>query len=95
MLFIFLLFGILGVQQFKGVFYQRCRETPYPINDTVTGLAAHWPIDYEVERLCTIDGSGSFQCPKNKEPGNEGLEFCGSIRPDWPSIPFETEDTIN
>lgn len=30
MFFIFLLFGILGVQQFKGVLYQRCRVDPEP-----------------------------------------------------------------
>jgi hypothetical protein len=93
MLFIFLLFGILGVQQFKGIFYQRCRLTDKPI--MVDGIATKWEIDEDVERLCTIDGSGAFTCPRNKLPGNEGKEFCGSIRPDWPTIPFDSEDTIN
>ena len=95
MLFIFLLFGILGVQQFKGVFYQRCRMTDTPIIDPITKKATHWEIDGDVERLCTIDGSGAYTCPRNKLPGHEGKEFCGSIRPNWPDIPFSSEETIN
>jgi hypothetical protein len=31
MFFIFILFGILGVQQFKGMTYQRCRLTEKPV----------------------------------------------------------------
>ena len=33
MFFIFLLFGILGVQQFPGTMYQRCRLTEEPLAD--------------------------------------------------------------
>ena len=39
MLFIFLLFGILGVQQFGGSTYQRCRFTELPNEDGT------WPYD--------------------------------------------------
>jgi hypothetical protein len=32
-------FNILGVQQFGGVLYQRCRYTPEPSRDPKTGLS--------------------------------------------------------
>jgi len=53
MVFIFLLFGILGVSQFGGAFYQRCRLTLEPVNGV-------WPFDKEVDRLCSLDGSGLY-----------------------------------
>ena len=46
MLFIFLLFGILGVQQFEGTMYQRCRLTEFPLEDGT------WPIDETIQTLC-------------------------------------------
>ena len=62
MTFIFILFAIMGVRLFKGVLYQRCRTTPEPIRDPLT-QKLHWPIAEDVDRLCTLDGSGNFQCP--------------------------------
>jgi hypothetical protein len=63
LIFIFIMFGILGVQQFVGAFYYRCRETVAPLPDGT------WPISPDVERLCSADGSGSFNCPVGT--------FCG------------------
>ena len=86
MTFIFILLGILGVRLFKGVLYQRCRTTPEPIMDPVTKNYTHWPMAENINRICTLDGSGNFQCPSGT--------YCGQII-DYPSIPFETEDVPN
>ena len=51
LLFVFLLFGILGVQTFVGKTYYRCRSTEQPIND-------QWPIDESVDRLCNKENGG-------------------------------------
>lgn len=59
LLFIFLLFGILGVQKYKGVFYQRCRDEEMPtlrtghISDTKPMW--YWTKSEEVDRLCSIE----------------------------------------
>ena len=64
MIQIFLLFGILGVQQFSGIFMQRCRITPEPIPRPGTnGTEMYWPFDKSVERICSKDGMGAFECP--------------------------------
>ena len=60
MFFIFLLFGILGVHQFKGLLYQRCRYSAEPNKDPVTGLYTDWPIVEDIQRLCGIGGQGLF-----------------------------------
>ena len=52
LLFIFLLFGILGVQQFGGTMYKRCRFTEEPVD-------GQWPFDESVKRLC----EDSSNCP--------------------------------
>jgi len=62
MFFIFLLFGILGVQQFGGKLYQRCRTDPAPTYDAVKKWW-HWPAADGVERLCSLDDQGAFRCP--------------------------------
>jgi hypothetical protein len=49
---VFILFGILGVQQFSGALYSRCRLTEIPISP------GNWPIDTTINRLCTPDGTG-------------------------------------
>ena len=43
---VFLLFSILGVKQFYGSFYQRCRLTSEPVGGV-------WPYDRTVDRLCS------------------------------------------
>jgi hypothetical protein len=52
LIFVFILFGILGVQQFSGALYSRCRLTEIPISP------GNWPIDTTINRLCTPDGTG-------------------------------------
>ena len=56
MFLIFMLFGILGIQQFNGIQYQRCRLTPTPLSPT------SWPYDKSIDRLCTQDGTGIYEC---------------------------------
>mmetsp|Transcript_23031 Transcript_23031/g.22386 ORF Transcript_23031/g.22386 Transcript_23031/m.22386 type:complete len:286 (-) Transcript_23031:792-1649(-) len=67
LLFFFILFDILGIQQFVGQFYQRCRLTPEPLFELDV-----WPIDTSIERLCTYEdgGTGMFRCPSGT--------YCGA-----------------
>lgn len=52
-MFIFLLvFGILGMQMFSGLLYNRCRITPNPVNSL-------WLIDENDDKLC-----GYRKCPE-------------------------------
>lgn len=48
--FIILLFGILGLQEFKGKVYNRCRTTPEPVN------ATYWPKSTEHTQICSKEG---------------------------------------
>jgi len=80
LLFIFILFGILGVHQFSGQFYYRCRLTPQPIPGEDI-----WPIDYSINRLCSIDGDGAFKCPANR--------YCGS--PEMFNLTMKHENITN
>jgi hypothetical protein len=52
LMFVFILFGILGVQQFVGGLYWRCRYNDKPDDNGV------WAIDYSITRLCTGSGEG-------------------------------------
>ena len=70
MLFIFVLFGILGVQQFSGNSYRRCRFSEFPLEDGT------WPFDPEIDYLCSPDGQGLRSCPEDrycKEPHDANL----------------------
>ena len=65
--FMLLIFGILGMQLFSGVFYNRCRHYPILIQNqnTKNGLPYYQskPIN---EHLCSPNNySGTYQCPKN------------------------------
>ena len=65
--FMVLLFGILGIQLFNGVSYNRCREYPIKINDNYnnTGIPYYQSIPVS-ERICSPENySGTFQCPEN------------------------------
>jgi hypothetical protein len=71
MLFIFILFGILGVQQFEGSMYQRCRLTEFPLDDGT------WPYDESIPTLCRKPIQGETQCPVGtwcKHPLDGGLD---------------------
>ena len=66
LMFIFIMLAILGVHQYNGIFYNRCRTTPLPVNET------YWPVDPHEEepRVCSQTGLGSYVC-------GEGL-YCGN-----------------
>ena len=68
MMFIFLLFCILGVQSFSGVLYNRCRLSPFPDKDA-SGAWTVWPKS-DVDRLCSPDGSGEYTCPDGQTCGS-------------------------
>ena len=71
MFFIFFLFGILGVQQFEGTMYQRCRLTEDPLEDGT------WPYDETINSLCRKEKNGETQCLSGtfcKHPLDGGLD---------------------
>jgi hypothetical protein len=57
---VFILFSILGVKQFYGSFYQRCRTT----SDKVLNAQGVWiwPYDKAIDRLCSKNEWG-YICP--------------------------------
>lgn len=64
LIFIYVLFSILGLIAFEGNLYYRCRLTEKPIN------ATYWPKDETDTRLCSPEGKlGSYRCSSEK--------FCG------------------
>lgn len=67
MIFVFILFATMGVQQYSGMIYNTCRLTPYPDEQRLV-----WDIDPNIKRACTTSGAGNFECPA-------GL-FCGNIQ---------------
>lgn len=85
MLFIFLLFCILGVQSFSGVLYRRCRYKPQPEIDPVTKQYTSWPIVEDIERLCSADGSGQHVCSAGHtcgSPSKYGMTLAADGVPD-------------
>jgi hypothetical protein len=67
LLFIFILFGILGLHLFSETYFYQCRLTEQPLN------ATYWPTS-GVHRVCSNDGSGDYLCPKD--------QFCRTFS-DW------------
>eukprot|EP00347_Sterkiella_histriomuscorum_P013361 403365010 len=64
LLFIFLLFAILGTHQYQGVLYNQCRLNPLPETPDT------WAIDTSALRVCTKTGLGLYTCPNNEYCGN-------------------------
>ena len=56
--FVLFLFAIIGVQEFSGATYARCRTTDKPVNST------HWPKSTEFTNICA-KSNGMFKCPKD------------------------------
>jgi len=46
-LFAMMLLSVLGLQQFQGVIYYRCRTTEKPVNST------YWPKSNRYTRVCS------------------------------------------
>ena len=70
LLFIFILFAILGVYQYNGILYNACRTTEDPILSPLDNSTLSWPIDPATFRVCTITGMGLYNCPSS--------DFCGN-----------------
>ncbi|MDR3548345.1 MAG: ion transporter [Candidatus Pacebacteria bacterium] len=62
LLFVLFIFSLVGLRQFSGDFYYRCRLTPVP-EDGV------WELDESIERPCSAYGYGDFECP--------AAHYCG------------------
>jgi hypothetical protein len=62
--FLFILFGVIGVQLFQGTFYNACRITDEPLPGTTI-----WP-KADDGRLCSIYSLGGRKCPKDQICGN-------------------------
>jgi hypothetical protein len=72
LILVFSVFGIIGMQLWGGKFYNRCRTTPFPLNDT------YWEISSSVRRPCSIIEDRGYQCPKVLYCGNP-LDFGMSV----------------
>jgi hypothetical protein len=57
LLFMFILFAIIGLHQYNGSFYNACRLQSYPESST------SWEVDVTEGRVCSTSGLGSFICP--------------------------------
>ncbi|TNV87903.1 hypothetical protein FGO68_gene16047 [Halteria grandinella] len=62
--YIFVLFAILGVHLYNGIFYNACRFNPEPETEDT------WAIDTSIESVCTKSGTGTFHCPADRYCGN-------------------------
>jgi Ion transport protein len=78
LIFVFLLFAILGMHQYNGVFYNACRFNSKPETPT------SWAIDTSIERICSKTGNGNFICPADR--------YCGN--PAEYDIPLESDNDI-
>jgi hypothetical protein len=53
-LFVFYLFGTLGLYQYNGILYNRCRLNPIPESDMV------WKVNETETRVCSQNVLGNF-----------------------------------
>lgn len=66
LLYLFVIFGLLGTQLFQGAYHNRCRETEMPIN-------GRWEItsrDGWETKLCDINEFAGTSCPSGLTCGN-------------------------
>jgi hypothetical protein len=68
LLFVFAIFGVLGVQLWNGKLHSYCRTTPWP--DPDTGIWAYGAS----ERVC----GGHFTCPVENALSGAPAEYCGN-----------------
>ena len=80
LIFVYLLFAILGLHQYGAALYNRCRYNPEPEEPGV-----RWDIVEGDDKPCTQNGLGLHKC-------DEGY-FCGN--PFDFGIPLENEQTVN
>ena len=63
---VFIMFGIIGLQEFNGVMYNKCRTTEAPVN------ATSWPKSDEYTFVCSKVPNDTYSCPSGM--------FCGNPR---------------
>jgi hypothetical protein len=72
LLFVFVLISILGINQFSGVLYGRCRYNPIPEN------ATFWNKSFETAACSRIQDDGHFTCKDGHIcgfPGDFGISL--------------------
>jgi len=72
LIFIFVLFSILGLHNYEVISYNRCRLTETPVN------ATYWPMSDD-PRVCSMDSLGVHQCALDQWCGNP-LDFGISLK---------------
>lgn len=55
------------MQEYSGITYNRCRLTPQPLPN------GSWPLDMSNERLCSVNGQGTYKCPIGTYCGNPSM----------------------
>jgi hypothetical protein len=74
MIFVFVLFATMGLQQYNGSIYNTCRLTQFPVE--VKPNLYVWEEDpVTAGRACSKTGIGNFNCPSGLFCGNEGTDF--------------------
>ncbi len=66
LLLIIFIFSVIGVRQFKGDLFYRCRLTPQPVEGT-------WELDEELERPCSVHDYGDYTCPAERYCGHPDM----------------------
>jgi len=64
LIFVFILFAVLGIHQYNGIFYNKCRTHPFP-ETPVT-----WDFDTNITKVCSESMMGNFLCPDQMTCGN-------------------------
>jgi Ion transport protein len=68
MIFVFILFATMGLQQYNGGIYNVCRKTPEPVLNKDGEW--EWEPELSFQRVCSTSGVGTFQCPDGYYCGN-------------------------
>jgi hypothetical protein len=68
MIFVFILFATMGLQQYNGSIYNVCRKTPAPVQ--ISQGQWVWEANLSFQRACSMTGVGNFDCPPDLYCGN-------------------------
>ena len=80
MIFVFILFATMGLQQYNGSIYNVCRKTPAPVQISPGHWV--WEADLSFQRACSMTGVGNFECPPDL--------YCGNVDM-YPELHLEDE----
>jgi hypothetical protein len=89
MFFITSVFAILGIHQFSGAQYNRCRIDLEPTINLDDPLASTWPINFEAKTLCLSDE----MCQSQLSHTDTTVFKCGSLEEF--QLPLEIDDVTD